>query len=398
MAETIRVSVKNDPVSGIVIDTGGKVLPPKTSILMNLTRDQQSVVKKSRYWESYSYTLQRVIADTINTVPLQAWANAIGAALIFMHRQEGEAVAEQTLKTMEDMYISAGDAVYRLYPVEVVDTNKALAVARKKAKEKSEAEAKKVLEEAQVKAKQVTESASSTANALLMKAARIKEEIDQMKGEMGAVPNKELLTSGYAFRCQDPGDMFHWEVCYPIPFAIDRFDYQFQDRDGKTWTYSWAAKQADAIEVRLWTRFDVRDGQFSVTGTRVDKADIVLPHINYGGACMSCSMAPKEIKTVQDVRQLAQAVEGAMNVVVLNSLYTSTSEWMEPYKQFIPDDLYSILNSHRGSVFPVEAFVTDIVGKVKAAKKNKTPLPPEALFLNQGEMESEATTTWTTTV
>lgn len=364
----VKVVVKKDEQGHIVIEHS-RDLPDLKSIVFQMPTQYQ---KKSLYRDYVS--IEENIRRTDGRIPFQVWADAISAAT--MQKLANEEGATSELRHLaQGGYLALGDSLYKLSAVGMVPEMKALAVARKKAREATDQQIKELLE-----------SAHASADGILMAANKQREEarviLERAKAQAGAIPPVWLFQTGYPFRFNEYNQT--WAIQVQINFVITHFDVKYSEYDENNRSVnlsaSWPALPMEPKKTRLWVPINP-DGTYTVTGIYVDSQDLQMPHINHGGACMGLGSAPKLLRNKTDLSRLTSAIEYANYRVQLDSLYTDMNTILKQFKEAFPKELYKVLTESSYS------------GARELAKKEKAD--KEKILKEVVDLNKEARTTWT---
>lgn len=318
----VRVKVFRDD-EGVLKVECSRPIPELKKVAAHLTKTQQRDVK---YHIDYGRDVQGAIQRS--QIPYQDWANAIGEAIIQADADAaGGSFEANAMK--EPAYLAMGDTLFKLSPVELVKTNKALAATKKRAIEKSSAEAKRLISEGQL-----------AADALIRNAAVIEKKAkDTLHRASRITPAPEWAVNG-GIPCKWNG--YSWAVELAINFRIEYFDVNFFDSRDNHKRYRWDAVYQPFVPIRLWVPVNT-DGSYALTAIYVDHLSSQIPHISYSAACLSLGDSPRTIKSQEDLWALQTSIERCMKGVQLDSLRTYIGDWLPKFKHSVPADLYKAL-------------------------------------------------------
>jgi len=355
----VRVKVFRDD-NGVLQVECSRPIPNLTAVAAHLSKTQQREVKKSIDW---GRTVREAITKHVASVPFQDWANAIGEAIIQADANaNGGSFEANTLR--EPAYLALGDTLFRLSPVELIKTNKALVATKKRANEKANVAIKKKLAEGQL-----------AADTLVETAARIKQEAEETLRRTSRQQPAPAWAVDSRIPCKFDG--YRWCVECVFYLKIEYFDVNFYDSIGTPRKFRWQAIPKNSVPIRLWVPIN-QDGSYALTSIYVDHLSSEIPHISFSAACLSLGDAPAAIKSIGNLHGLRDSIERCMRGVQLDSLRTPIRDWLPTFKDSVPPELYKAIKGGDWSPACTLAKAT--------YEADQTPAQ---------ETENEGTTTWT---
>lgn len=322
----VRVKVFRDE-SGILKIECSRTLPSLKLVASYLSREQQRGIKKHLDWgRDVSGAISR------SEIPFQDWANAIGQALVQADADAaGGSFEANALR--DPAYLALGDTLFRLSPVELVKTNKALSAVKKRASEKASTEVRKRLLEGQL-----------AADALVDVANRLKQQAEETLRNAARQKPAPSWAVESSIACKYVYE--RWQVECFINFGIEHFDMPFYTENGDSKSYRWEAVPQNRIRIRLWVPIN-QDGSYAISGIYVDHLSQQIPHISHGSGCLSPGDTPRYIKSAGDLLRLSESIERCMTGVQMDSLLVDPSGWLEKFKGSVPPELYKLLKQPR---------------------------------------------------
>ena len=235
----------------------------------------------------------------------------------------------------KDAYLAMGEMVYRLQPVEIARTNKALAICKRKA-----------MKEAATVKDQLIAQANQSAKGILDEAQkRLKQAADKIaEAERSNAPPAWMLEQRRPLLFKSG----MWCVSFDFNFKIDRWEYDMPHpttalrEKGIFRRKIWTASPTLPLKMRAFVPIH-RDGSYQITGCYLDAFQKSLPHMHHTASCMSPATAPKEIKSQGDLLVLTDAISRCFRTVALHSLYSSPSDWEETAVKACPPALWTAL-------------------------------------------------------
>lgn len=333
--QPVHVRVRVTPVERrVTIDTGAHTLPGELTsedVLRFMPGEHQRTLRNSR-WHGYGITS---VIQQIRTIPLQVWADAI-AQYILRNIADNRTEAETMLTTQFDGGILAvGNLIYRLNPVAVTRTNRALAVVRRRA-----------MDAAATAAQGVREAAAAEAASVRTLARREREEAQRMLRDAGSFPPRWLWTEGWPTRIIDnkpsvgiyftyKPERLEWKGRYlnPAPPATPTPEGQ---RVLKVW---YCPPTTKSIPILMWQPFNLGDGTYTVQGAQVDVNCPYLPHNRHDQSCMSPGALPPALLRSSDVHNLTDAIARTLRTIDLASLLVRPRDWPTDVRTCLPPAL-----------------------------------------------------------
>ena len=331
------------------------------------------------------YSLEGLINYYWGTISPEDWARAYCTAYIKQSSMPdvGECA---TRGPLSHAYIALDDTLYRLNPVALVGTNKALATMRKASKAKIDAQIKERLEEAQSQANKIISNANVNSHSILAAAQKKMDEANKKLADAVSIPPDWLSASGYPImRYGSPSD---WRVVMAIDMTITEFVYNCRD-----------PKDANSFLSRTWKAKTARPLTFYCVA-QIGKAFSVSsiftlfhfnhPHITRSQSCMQPADAPPTLNSTADINHLVSAIKRTLTKIDLNSMLVNPSSWHPEIWRFVPDDLAKLLND------PEDFSNALYKATVEAAPKKNAPVKPEEVPATQRvSHDEEFKSTWT---
>jgi hypothetical protein len=327
---TVRVKIHQGEDGTIEIDAGSNTVPGINAVVSHLDKASQKVAQP---YVNSGYDLEGTIRKTRNKMLFQVWADAIGHAILAsLSNKAGATFESQAIQ--EAAYLAVGDQLFRLSPVAMVKTNKALAAVRQRANDKARQVIKKLTDEAQM-----------AADALVEDAKHIHQRAEEILQEVkGTCPMPDWARKG-SIICRWNAGSKRWELGMHIRVVLEGFDTKFHRvSDGTPHVYSWPAKTVRTVKTFLWIPIK-HDGSYAITSIMVDRHWPELPHISHAAACMSIGDAPAKLTNGDEFEQLKDSIVRCMKRVQLDSLRTSYSSWGPTFHEAIPDELAAALET-----------------------------------------------------
>ena len=337
----IRVHITWDAARNVPSITSTHPLPAKALVLAQLTPAQRKLVPSNQRKYTH-YDTEDCISGTHNTIPLQVWSDAIGAATIQGLACAGVSAETEMSSISQGGYLAIGDSIYKMSAVGHVSSNKAMAALKRN-----------IADKARAKAEAVVAAANQAAATIATNAAQMREQAEELleQARRNCAPPRAFAERGCPLRYVDG----KWLVGLTARIALTHFEfehsYTYRDsRDrlvNRTGRKSWQAVDGatpSSVLVLCWVRIDnITTGDYVQTGITTDRACTQLPHINNVQGCMELSGAPPHLLTFNHLDQLRVCIERAMRGVTLHSLLTHPLLWLPAFKQFVPADLLAIL-------------------------------------------------------
>lgn len=344
---TVRVTILKDPNTHQLelkcYLNGAEVEGPSTlDEISHLFNPAQKRLFRNRLYYSPIETIRR---PNYNSIPLQKWVDWIGQWLLAKEARKAGATYESRALD-EGAYLSVGDTLYRLSPVALIRTNKALAVAKRKAMESVSAERDNILAEAKFNAQGIIADATKKqkdAEAIFLRAS-------------SSTPPPSIVYSG-GIPAQWDFNKSHWLVGMDLNIIPTGFDFEWDHVEGgeldpvtnrrrrisRKCEMSWpAVAQEDPLRgVKANILIPISaDGSYALTGIKIaPQSPTQLPHISFSSACLSLGDAPRSLTTLTDYRLLKRSLTRAMARVQLNSLLVFYDRWRDAFLPFVPPDL-----------------------------------------------------------
>lgn len=353
-----------------VVVENGHPLPDTRSVLVHMPPKVERYIKKEHKYGMP--TLRGAIQITRSIATYQQWSDAIGAAILTRMSNKTEAVTD--LKNIsEGGYLAIGQTLFKLSPVAMVKTSKALAATRRK-----------VLDKVNTEASLVISSAKATSDALLSSASRKKLEADEYKAviERGVNLKPPSFMIDYAL----PIKYAHgsWQVGFTCSIVFSSFEFSYVGNAGREIKHVWQALPMQPRPILMWIPV-TPNGIFSATSVCVDDSFPILPHMDHYSGCLGLSGLPSVINGRASVRALKGAIEQCFKVVNLSSLYVSPDGWKETFKEAIPLTLFSAFGN-REWINSVKALAIS----EGVQEEHNTPTPTWEAPERTPEQEAEA--------
>jgi hypothetical protein len=342
----ITVKISCTPTRCTIKLSDGEKLPTSPEIVQHLSHvhKQQLNSYYGQGWESYGRILTEVIRAVRMSVPIQAWSDAIAAAIALKctdtEPDEAETVIDKRMG--EPGYLAMAGVVYKLTPSSVARPN-ALSVVRRN-----------ILERAKKEADRVTDQANKSAAEIMAKATASRAAADKVIAEAKRILPEWLLTCGYPVRTVSNQAQIGM-LCY---FAPKIWEYKYVDMkkgaDGTSIAVTkirrWpSVPGVPAVPALIWAPVDLPACTFAPTAMRVD--NIIsgggsLPHISTGGTCLGFGgVVPKALAKVDDIRKMHQSLQSALNGVNFGSLLKDSHNWGEPVRHLCHPQLLKVLDT-----------------------------------------------------
>lgn len=323
MSEAVKVTIKKNEEEGTVVVECSHEIPSVETIAFQMPPVKQRLVNR------YSYrSLSQSISRLEGRITYQEWSDAIAKAIL--HKQLNDVGATTEMRNLgQGAYMTLGNALYKLSPVELIQPSKAVMAIRKR-----------TLEAAKIEAKALVDNAQVSANALIVSANKLKleakRELDLAKNATKKPP-EWAVDSGMVVRY----DIYNysWQVRFTIKLSITHFDINVGSKQ-----VTWDAVPQLMKAIKLWVPI-MPDGGYNITSVKVDADSPEIPHIDHVSACMSPGDAPKKIANKHDLTALRYSIERCMQRVQLDSLKTSSEKWIEIFKDALPVELYESMKS-----------------------------------------------------
>ena len=328
--------------------------PIPAAVVSCLPKEYRKNVR--RYFDAHThYAITDLIRRFYPNIPLDIWAKSIADAYALTKDAPTTADAA-AIAPVKSCYIAVDDVLYRLNPVALVSTNKALATARKLAREKATTEATAILEKARKDRDAMTIQAQSDVAMIYDKANHKMAEAEAKLREVGTVPPRWLVESPYPYFYQGG----NWRVVLPCHMVIRQFNYKVELGAGRKKLYHWPAKLAEPFtffySAPITPRFDV------TTLTVIRHLTFNHPHMTKNMSCMSLGDAPNALKSVADLDHLVKAVQRNLSAVEIHSMLPDggrPESWTEGMWRFVPDNLAPYLRNPLGWQHGMNLWLTE---------------------------------------
>lgn len=328
----VRVRVYRSEGGTVVIDTGDLELPSVNSVISYLPTSEYRKLAK----QIYASRLQFAVSSTLVTIPLQIWADAIGAAII--HRihaiKDGEFLSKEL---DQNAFMAVGGTVYKLTPVSISRSNGALAAVRKSVQERIKLEAADILARAQIRADEIHTQARVSADSLMQAAitARTDAQRELARLSSATAPPTWAMDSGLVLRFTNST----WQFRMTVPITITGYEVYFTPTGSdEKLLYHWDAS-AITVSCDMWVLLDASTGKYQFEQLHLDKASPLLPHMSYTGACLKPGDAPRTINSIDAAKQLKSAIQRTFRIVQLDSLFVGSADWIPTFGDGMPADL-----------------------------------------------------------
>lgn len=288
---------------------------------------------------NYGYNLSTCILNTVATITNEQWANAIASEMIIRAGHGHDASVE--LSTICDGgYLAIGNAVYRMFPVEIAPQSKAMRAIHHR-----------TIEAARVESDRILKLANEQSASILTDAATKRLESERLFAEAtraGQVkPPRWAVDQSIPLRWLGGSEL--WAVGIVLVFKIQIFEYKFQtprpsagaEHPNTTTIKRWAALPHDYVRTLVWIPINDK-GEFIQTHVRTDQNFYGLPHIKSSGACMALGSAAPITGPIS-LMHFKASLETAMAIVECNSLYVKPSNWHPNYIAALPPAIRSIM-------------------------------------------------------
>ena len=311
-----------------ILIESGHPLPDIRSVLVNMPPKVERYLKKEQRYGVPP--LREAIRLTRSITTYQQWSDAIGSAILTRMSNKTGAVTD--LKNIaEGGYLAIGETLFKLSPVALVKTNKALAVTRKR-----------VLDKINIEVDLIKSSAKATSDALLENAVRKKLEADEYKAKIERTVSLTPPTFITSYGLPNKYSHGNWYVGFTCLITLSSFEFFYTGANGRDIKHVWKALPMKPMPIPMWVPVQ-NNGMFSATSVSVDESFPVLPHMDHYSGCLGLSGLPSVINGRASVRALKQAIEQCFAVVNLSSLYVSPDNWKDTFKEAIPLALFSAL-------------------------------------------------------
>lgn len=327
---TVSVKIKRLNGTAISVEASHKV-PSSLDILQYLPKEHQKLAREFVY-ESLEYAIH----NTRNVITFVQWQEAIAKTIIMKLATSGtqDATVMKTLAT--DCYMAMGDELYKLQPIAVLNTNKALATLRQRATKVAKAEAERIIQDG----RRSCEGIIAEAQTRMDEANRARIEA-QVAGRVS--PPTWMLNAALPIKRGPDSDS--WFVAASFMFHVLSFEMKWAMPNAMMRRKRWNAVTAPGFRVMFWTRVNNVGGTYIPNGCHIDKLFPVLPHMAWSSACMSPAMAPDTIRTADHLARLSEAITACFTVVDLSSVLVDPSNWTPQIQAFVPPPLWEIIRS-----------------------------------------------------
>lgn len=325
--------------------------------------------------------LNTTISSYWGTITAEEWAAALCSAAIKSLSQSTEAECVVN-KPPQNVFMAIDDTLYKLSPISMLGTNRALATVRKRALAEAKTAGDKALDEAKTRAEKTIADANAAASAIFVKSQQVQAEINALKASVKSLAPEWLISSGYPIKFSSDG----WRVILDAKLYITEFLYECMVGTQRV-RRKWAAVRPDASTHSgggtLYFQYSAAIGdKFSVSNMKTING-VMLPHINNENSCMQPADAPTRLNNADDIYRLTNAVNRCLAKVDLHSMLASPSSWDGRMWWFVPDDLKKLLTQTdwrlalERACRPSEEELADKSLKEVRTEKNIEPVNPD---------------------
>lgn len=326
LRKKIRVHVLCDKTSGLVKINCTHPLPT-TNIVARCIRPPYR-----RLANQYTmYSLSDAISLTRDTIPASEWQNAIAIAIANGELGDKLDATELYERAQGQAFLTIGETMYKLQPLEVKAGSKVLRALRKQVIDRTKGECAAMLDSARHDADAILASAAAR-----LEAAR---KAEQALKKQTPPPPSWAIDQHVALRFYNG----LWEVATVITFAPKVFEIG-RGTGGRILT--WNATNAPPAAHIVWVPLSKEEkGAYRWTSCHLSQFTAGdLPHMTHDSACMDPAGAPKTITSASDLRLLSNAISQCFQGVSIDSLLTRANRWDSSARAFIPAALANALN------------------------------------------------------
>jgi hypothetical protein len=322
---SVRVKVYVDENDNVKVECD-RELPSFDEVLAQFSRKDMAYVNStcSKY-DSFERNIRRTYR-----LSYQDWADAIGAAIIV--KEVNSRPCQYANKGLVDgAYLAMGEQLFRLSPVEVISTNKALVAAKARIEEKNRLAGKKIIEDATVAAKAIIDSAM-----------KVKADYNLLLREQKrkALAPRWVVDAGLTHRRK----IEMWQILCSFNFRLDFLEYYFHDSEGTRKKYHSPLLPVPPKDVYFWVPI-FQKGGYSLTSLLLEEREDILPHMSRSGFCMSIGDAPEKIDSLVSLNRLISGVSRVTRGIRMDSLLQDTSVWINGLAKHFPPNMLEVLKS-----------------------------------------------------
>lgn len=318
----VKITRKSNATHGFSIDTSHRELVPGTiePILPFFSREHQKLL---RGWTSFDipYVLKYAHTSGSGYPTLVEWQDALAHYLVNEMAAQVETEPTVLISPFQtDAYVALGDGIYKLQPVAIAKTTKALTIIRKRASGLARADANRIMADAQ--------------RSVLKLHGEAQKRLDEVNAQKEALrlAHPSTVPPSWALNRYElffnptlgPDGRGAWLVGGRAKIHLKKFECTKTNHAGDRITKEWDALPHEPFFIRYWVE---PTEHLACSSIRLGKAEARLPHMNYDSSCMSPSMAPPKITSYAEFEQLRSAIESAMSGVDLGSVLNPFDYW-----------------------------------------------------------------------
>ena len=363
----VRIHITRSPEGEVLIHSSHRI-PAKELVLQQLDASQRTLIPP-RHRRYSQYSLRVCIDDTTDTIPLQQWSDAIGAATIKALACTAAASETEMVHIANGGLLAIGDSIYKLSAVQHMPTSRALAIASRAIRSKARDQANTIIEAANQHAARIKSDAEAVAHTVTRNAIRMREEAEQLMRNANLefrVPPAWTMDNSVAIKAvQFANGHICWHVGMWLFITPSVFIYEYAWNTGtrtRRARREWLALPCEPVTTYIWIPLQDNKGTYAPTSIYVDNAGMELPHISHNRGCMEIPDSPRLLDSYDSYKTLRAKLLRVMSGVTLNSLLTTPSAWRKAFREAMPEDLRMVLFSSDPNT-NLQRMVLDAVGQ-----------------------------------
>ena len=330
---TVKVTRNSRSAYGWFIESSHPYADSVAGVLDYIPKEHKAAAKACR-----ANSLDFAIAHC--KIPPAVWQDAIATEIahrLSVRQEPMEATVISNPFTHSDAYLALGDGIYKLQPVALAPTCKALAVVKRKAMALAKASADRI----------VADGHRSVTGIIAEANKRFQEaRIAQEAATHARTPPSWTTNANLAVRWTGTAWCVACTFTLKITSFIHRANYPnpAQPTAPQIIQKEWDAIPGPGYTVKFWTLLS-DDGSYNVRQCTLDSAFPFLPHMKYDGSCLDPAMIPPAVSNLNQLKTLAKAIERCYAVVDLSSLLCTYIYWDVRIKAQTPVALQTLLSS-----------------------------------------------------